>query len=125
MFNCKKCGTSDRGAKEQSVITEIRKVNYIYKITVEKIGLKDGFPAITGSYEKIVGTSKGTEIVNTDIYCPKCVPKNVTPKVVGQVERITMLKTVRQREREDRRKSRRPRRNRDNGRTTKDNKQSK
>ena len=99
MFKCKICGKVPEGIKQQKVIAEIRNVNYIYMIKIDKIGVKEHIPIIIDSYFKTVKTSKGLEIVKEDIYCPRCLPKKIIPRILNEeVTREVILKTIREKE---------------------------
>ena len=58
------------------VTTVIRNVSYINQVR----------------FDKIVGETTGTEIVEEEFYCQNHIPKNTTPKVLDKVvERINLV----------------------------------
>jgi len=97
MFICNNCGQTGKGIKQQKVVTEIRKVKYIYRIKIEKIGMVNEMPSVIDTYYKTVNTSMGFEIANEQIYCVNCVSK-IEPRITGEeVTRTIDIKTVQER----------------------------
>ena len=90
-FKCKNCGTVSPGRKQHRVITEIRDVTYLIQI---RTLTSDG-----GDTTKMVKKTNGKEIVSEDIYCRKCVPKEIIPKIIEKVERknVVAIRRVRKR----------------------------
>jgi len=88
MFKCTTCGPV--ADKEYRVITAIRKVQYLSQVRYDKSVFKEGTPTIESNL-KVVKRTRGTEIVEEKVYCKKHVPKNVNPKVVGEVTRENLV----------------------------------
>lgn len=102
-FYCKICGLVEKGTKQQRVVTKVRNVKYLFRnIYVSRhIDSDTGTPKLIPSAPKVVKETAGWEIVEQDIYCPKCLPKNSKPKIVDNVVRY-IDRTVYTREKRER-----------------------
>jgi len=91
MFICKKCGQIEKGVKQEKVPIKIRRVRYLFRniYITTKLDMEKGIPIHTRSEPKVVKETNGFEIVEQDIYCPRCVPKDTKPEVIGIINRYT------------------------------------
>lgn len=88
-FYCKKCGLVERGVKQQRVVVKARDVKYLFRniYVSRQIDNITGIPKLIPSAPKVVKETSGFEMVEQAIYCPKCVPEDIKPEVVGTVNR--------------------------------------
>lgn len=88
-FHCKICGEVKPGVKQIKVPVKIRKVIYQFRniYLSRKIDDKTGVPFIVESEPEVKKQTKGFEIVEQDIYCGNCKPKDIKPAIVGEVIR--------------------------------------
>jgi len=90
MFKCSGCGISKPKDKQHNVPVIIRKVKYINQVRIDKPKF-DGDSVTTESIFKIVKQTAGTEIVKEEKYCKLCIPKNIAPKIIGEVVRENLI----------------------------------
>jgi len=90
-FYCKKCGLVQERIKQEKVVVKIRKVRYLFRniYITTKLDMERGVPIHTRSEPKVVKETSGFEIVEQEIYCPKCAPKDIKPEIIGTVNRYT------------------------------------
>ncbi len=88
MFKCTTCGSVS--GKEFKVVTAIRKVQYLNQVRYDKSVFKEGKPVIESNL-KVVKRTRGTEIVEEQVYCQKHIPKNVNPTIIGEVTRENLV----------------------------------
>jgi len=102
-FYCKSCGLVKKGTKQRTVVTKARKVQYLFRNVYLSRQIDDvtGIPKLIPSAPKVVKETVGWEIVEQDIYCQKCLPKDAKPEIVGKVVRY-IDRTVYTREKRER-----------------------
>lgn len=88
-FYCKICGQVEKGIKQQIVVTKARNVKYLFRNVYlsRQTDNITGIPKLVPSVPKVVKETFGWEIVEQDIFCPKCVPKDTKPKIVDNIVR--------------------------------------
>lgn len=88
-FHCKSCGLVPKGTKQQKVATKIRNIKYLFRniYLSREIDNVTGIPKLVPSAPKVVKETAGWEIVEQDIYCGKCLPKEIKPEIVDNAVR--------------------------------------
>lgn len=102
-FCCKKCGVVEKGIKQHRVATKARKVQYLFRniYLSRRIDSESGMPKLIPSAPKVVKETSGWEIVEQDIFCERCLPKDTKPEIVDNVVRY-IDRTVYTREKRER-----------------------
>lgn len=112
MFKCKNCGQVQKGIKQHRVAAKVRNVKYLFRnrYVTRRIDSESGMPILTPSAPKVVKETAGWEIVEQDIYCERCLPKDNKPEIVANVVRY-IDRTVYAREKRERLEIKRGRNN--------------
>jgi len=119
MFICAQCGLVSVGEKMHKVAVIIRDVTYLIQIRYDRT-VNEEFTKNVISKVKTARETKGTEIVKEDTFCSKHIPKDFSPKIIGQIVRNQLVAKKRLRN-FDKEQSRNKPRTEKNGRTGQNN----